>query len=125
MTDESTARTRAVEALALKLYESAATKSAPEWADLPAMQRYHIMDHANELVNDVLTHFTPESPDHAVLALRMGLLADEIEAGANPVDPLLGKPLLKPALRGVIARAIRMTIEEGSDYGAAREGGSE
>jgi len=103
-------RTEAIETLARKRYERVASQAAPSWTDAPDMVRYQLMESVNDVVNDVLELLVPTSPDHASLALRMEILAAEIEQAE-------GHGLLCPLQ---VAEAIRENVRQGSDWGEAK-----
>ena len=108
--DHDLDRAKALETLARRRYERHAPKAAPDWEELADMQRYLLMEHVNELVNEVLEVLTPAAPDLDAMRFKFDILADEME-GQH------GRGYFEPAQ---VANAIRQVLHDTGDYGAPK-----
>lgn len=106
------ANEKAVEALAKRIYDSQAPRSAPPFEDAPAMIQYTLKESALGLVNDVLELFTPISPDLGAVIIQMEMCASEL--GAMPV--LTGRTAKQSILRA---------LAEATSFGEAKTDGED
>lgn len=107
--DEMIARTRAVNAIARKLYDRNVARSEPGFDDAPEIMRHGFLEMADGMTNMVLSHLSPASPDYQGLLIHLELLQDELRHTRS--------------LTGVKAAAmIESAITNATTFGVAKGG---